>query len=157
MSTSTSTDLIIPKLNEYWPGQGGFFRGAHLLGGFLIEAADFLPKRYQFGNYGKVLKGYSDLDGAENTRKLVEIDSPAAKAAAEYTADGHADFFLPAQRELMQAFLATGCREQEPFSMLSSTPYGSHYAWAVVFKDVSVGRWHRDGEFRVRPFRRFIR
>ena len=155
MSTISSADLAIPKLNEYWPGQGGIFRGTHLLGGFLIEAADFLPQRYQFGNYGKVFTGYSDLDGADNTRKLIKIGSPAAKAAAGYTADGHSDFFLPAQREAMQSFLASGPRKDGSW-VLTSTPYGQGSAWAVDFEYGNVSRWYRYDEFRVRPFRRLI-
>lgn len=155
MPTPIPADLAIPKLNDYWPGQGGIYRGTHLLGGYLIESSDLLPKRYPFGIYGMELKDYSDLDGAENTRKLIEIGSPAARAAAEYTADGHSDFYLPSQRELMQAFLASGPRRAGSWAV-SSTPCGSDFAWVVHFEDGRVPTGRRSYEFRVRPFRRFI-
>ncbi|MBV6304901.1 DUF1566 domain-containing protein [Candidimonas humi] len=155
MSTIPSADLAIPKLNEYWPGQGGLFKGLHPLGGYLIAAEALLKDEFQFGLYGKRLDDFSDIDGAENSRKLIELDSPAAKAATAYTRDGHSDFFLPAQRELMLVHVAQGRVADGPV-VFSSSPFGSRYAWALGFELGSCFNWRRGHELAVLPVRRFI-
>ena len=156
MSTiTTASGLIIPKLRDYWPGQGGRFVGLHPLGGFAIAAEKFLENEYEFGLYGKKLEGFSDIDGAENTRKLIELGSPAAKAAAEYMADGHSDFYLPAHREMQQTGAVLGFDEDGPAAW-TSTPYGSDLAWALDFEYGYVYAWHRSNELAVLLVRRFI-
>ncbi|HCW17346.1 MAG TPA: DUF1566 domain-containing protein, partial [Achromobacter sp.] len=102
------------------------------------------------------LEGYSDLDGAENTRKLLERgDHPAALAASEHSADGHKDFYLPSHRELMQVVAAEGFNEDAGY-VWTSTPCGSYSAWAVNFEGGDVHYWYRASEFRVRPVRSII-
>ncbi|WP_454691168.1 hypothetical protein [Achromobacter aloeverae] len=155
MTTLIPADLAVPDINQIWPGQGGRFVGLHPLGGFLIAAEKRLDGEYEFGSYGTKLEDYSDIDGAENTRKLIELGSAAAKAAAAYACDGHADFYLPSQRELMLCFAASGAEPDGPV-VGSSTPYGSNGAWALAFEDGYVNPWLRDYEFAVLPVRRFI-
>ncbi|OZI57637.1 DUF1566 domain-containing protein [Bordetella genomosp. 4] len=143
-------DLII---GQYVEGQGGIYIGQNAAGKHLVIAANAVDGEFEFGGYGEDLEGYSDSDGAENTRKLLERgDHPAAQAAADYTADGHSDFFLPSQRELMLAFAALGV-DEELSDVWTSTPYGSLYAWAVSFEYGRVDLWDRTNEFRVRPVR----
>jgi hypothetical protein len=143
-------DLII---GQYVEGQGGIYIGQNAAGKHLVIAANAVDGEFEFGGYGEALEGYSDSDGTENTRKLLERgDRPAARAAADYTADGHSDFFLPSRRELMLAFAALGV-DEEFSDVWTSTPYGSFGAWAVYFEYGYVCNWYRYTEFRVRPVR----
>ena len=156
MSTiTTASGLIIPTLLDYWPGQGGRFVGLHPLGGFAIAAAQLLEDEQEFGLYGQRLADFSDIDGAENTRKLVELGSPAAKAATEYTADGHTDFYLPSHREMLQIGAVLGFDEDGPDAW-TSTPFGSSDAWALDFEHGNVNAWYRSSQRAVLPVRRFI-
>ena len=143
-------------VGQYAEGQGGIYIGQTAQGRHLFAAASLLDGEFEFGGYGEDLEGYSDLDGAENTRKLLERgDHPAALAASEYSADGHKDFYLPSHRELMHVVAAEGFNEDAGY-VWTSTPYGSNHAWAVHFEHGLVGHWLRYYEFRVRPVRSII-
>ncbi|CUI41815.1 DUF1566 domain-containing protein [Achromobacter xylosoxidans] len=143
-------------VGQYAVGQGGIYIGVTAQGRHLFAAATPLDGKFEFGGYGDELEGYSDLDGAENTRKLLERGNhPAALAASEYSADGHSDFYLPSHRELLQVVAAEGFSEGVG-DVWTSTPYGSYYAWAVYFEYGSVCFWNRSNEVRVRPVRSII-
>ena len=143
-------------VGQYAEGQGGIYIGVTAQGRHLFAAAAPLDGSFEFGGYGDDLEGYSDLDGADNTRKLLERgDHPAAVAASEYTADGHQDFYLPSHRELLQVAAAAGFNGDGGYTW-TSTPYGSFHAWAVHFEHGDVNRWSRYAEFRVRPVRSII-
>jgi len=143
-------------VGQYAEGQGGIYIGVTAQGRHLFAASAPLDGEFEFGGYGESLEGYSDLDGAENTRKLLERGNhPAALAASEYTADGVTDFYLPSHRELMQVVAAEGFNDDGEYTW-TSTPFGSCFAWAVYFEDGYVGYWSRNGEFRVRPVRSII-
>ena len=143
-------------VGQYAEGQGGIYIGLTAQGRHLFAAAAPLNGEFEFGGYGDKLEGYSDLDGAENTRKLLGRGShPAALAASEYAADGHRDFYLPSHRELLQVVAAEGFNRDGEYTW-TSTPYGSLRAWAVGFEYGYVFTWHRRDEFRVRPVRSII-
>ena len=143
-------------VGQYAEGQGGIYIGQTAQGRHLFASAAPLDGSFEFGGYGDELEGYSDLDGCENTRKLIERgDHPAAVAASEYTADGHQDFYLPAHRELLQVVAVEGLDETVG-DVWTSTPYGSRNAWAVDFEYGAVASWRRIREFRVRPVRSII-
>jgi len=143
-------------VGQYAEGQGGIYIGLTAQGRHLFAATAPLDGSFEFGGYGDDLEGYSDLDGADNTRKLIERgDHPAAVAASGYTADGHQDFYLPSHRELLQVAAAEGFNDDGNYTW-TSTPYGSYGAWAVLFEGGSVRHWNRGGEFRVRPVRSII-
>ncbi len=143
-------------VGQYAEGQGGIYIGQTAQGRHLFAAAALLDGTFEFGGYGDKLEGFSDLDGAENTRKLLARGAhPAAEAASEYTADGLADFYLPSHRELLQIVAVEGFSENAG-DVWTSTPYGSSGAWAVDFEYGNVGRWDRRSEFRVRPVRSII-
>lgn len=143
-------------VGQYAEGQGGVYIGLTAQGRHLFAAAAPLDGEFEFGGYGDKLEGYSDLDGAENTRKLLERGGhPAALAASEYTADGHKDFYLPSRRELLQVVAVEGFNSDSGYAWTSS-PYGSLDAWAVDFENVDVFDWYRCYEFRVRPVRSII-
>ncbi|MFD4837682.1 DUF1566 domain-containing protein [Achromobacter sp. NPDC058515] len=143
-------------VGQYAEGQGGIYIGKTAQGRHLFAAAAPLDGGFEFGGYGDKLEGYSDLDGAENTRKLLLRGAhPAAEAASEYTADGLADFYLPSHRELLQVVAVEGFNE-DASDVWTSTPYGSDDAWAVHFEYGYVYHWTRYDEFRVRPVRSII-
>ena len=143
-------------VGQYAEGQGGIYIGVTAQGRHLFAAAAPLDGEFEFGGYGDELEGYSDLDGTENTRELLERgDHPAALAASEYSADGHNDFYLPSHRELLHVVAVEGFNE-DVSDVWTSTPYGSYGAWAVNFENGYVYRWARHDEFRVRPVRSII-
>lgn len=158
--SSTPSRLSRPALiGATLPGQGGIYAG-DILGDDgtvygLVAAEDDLQGVYQWSpNDGEIQA--SSWDGLVNTNALLRLDSshPAARAAKAYSADGHADFYLPAKREL-QIIAANLPHLFQPKLYWTSTPYGSSGAWAVGFEDGSVNYWYRYNEFRVRPVRRF--
>lgn len=143
-------------VGQYAEGQGGIYAGKTADGRHLFVAAAPLDGEFEFGGYGDELEGYSDLNGAENTRKLLERGNhPAALAASEYSADGHSDFYLPSHREALLVVAVMGF-DDDAGDVWTSTPYGSSSAWAVNFEDGSVNLWDRGNEFRVRPVRSVI-
>ena len=147
-----------PAIGEYWKGQGGFFAGdfrgddGSIFG--LICAEEDLGTK-EWGPSGEVT-GLTNWNGQENTRILLANGNyPAAKAASEYTHDGHSDFYLPSQRELQLA--AANIRHLFKSSYhWSSTPWGKDYAWALDFKNGYTDHHDRRYEFRAAPFRRFL-
>lgn len=143
-------------VGQYAEGQGGIYIGVTAQGRHLFAAEAPLEGGFEFGGYGDELEGYSDLDGTDNTSKLlVRGGHPAAHAASEYTADGHTDFYLPSHRELLQIVAVEGFNDDGEYSW-TSTPFGSYTAWAVFFEFGDVDPWDRDCEFRVRPVRSII-
>lgn len=146
-----------PQIGEYWQGQGGIFAGDFRGDDGTIYGLIVPPKedigRARWAPDGSL--DLSDWDGMTNTTAL-RNDCPAAKLAAEFTRDGHADFYLPARRELQLA----GANLQHLFGKDSwywtSTPRAEYYTWAVDFEYGHTNLNYRLYEFRVRPFRRFI-
>ena len=146
-----------PAPGEVWPGQGGIYIGdfraqAGRLYGLIVAPEEDIG-RAAWGPEGE--RDLSDWDGLGNTRRL-RNECPAAKLAADYTRDGHSDFYLPARRELNLASANAADLFGTESWYWSSTPYSNGYAWAVDFEDGYTDRDTRRSEFRVRPFRRFI-
>lgn len=147
-----------PVIGQYWPGQGGIYAGdfrgddGSIFG--LIRAEEDMGAK-AWGPSGE-LAGLTTWDGKENTRILLTSGNhPAAKAASEYTSDGHSDFYLPSQRELQLA-VANIRHLFKPEYHWSSTPWAEGYAWAVDFELGFTNGYYRHDEFRAAPFRRFI-
>lgn len=147
-------------LGEYVPGQGGHFagdiRGDDGVTYGLIVPSISEDRKAKWGSNGS-LPDLSKWDGLSNTNGLlIRGDSYcAAELAHEFEADGHVDFYLPAQRELMVAFANVPHLFEDGYYW-SSTSYGSDGAWIVTFEDGHVYIGARGYEFRFRPFRRFI-
>ena len=146
-----------PAIGEYWPGQGGIyagdFRGSDGTVYGLIVGKEEDIGRARWAQAGE--RDLSDWDGLANTAAL-RNDCPAAKLAADYVHDEHADFYLPARRELQLAAANVPDKFGTESWYWSSTPYSESYAWAVDFEYGSTSSDYRGHEFRVRPFRRFI-
>jgi len=158
--SSTPSRLSRPALiGASLPGQGGIYAG-DILGDDgtvygLVVAEDDLQGKYLWSpDEGEIQA--SSWDGLVNTNTLLGRSGshPAARAAKAYSADGHADFYLPSKREL-QIIAANLLHLFKKEVYWTSTPYGSFYAWAVRFEGGGVSNWTRLNEFRVRPVRRF--
>lgn len=148
----------IPALGEYWPGQGG------INGGFVPARGD-IPEHYlifadkdlgehAWGRYGEESVATSKWDGKANTDALIAAGGhPAAEEARAYTADGHADFDLPAAAQLHQAWvydlIAKG-------AYWSSTQRSANAAFYVYFDDGYQSTNAKGSELRVRPVRRYF-
>ena len=146
-----------PLIGQEWAGQGGIYAGDFrgddgTIFGLIVPPEEDIG-RARWAPDG--LLSLSDWDGLTNTQALLK-DCPAAKLAAEYTRDGHSDFYLPARRELQLA----GANLQHLFGKeswyWSSTPYDNSTAWAVDFERGLTTTSRRRYEFRVRPVRRFV-
>jgi len=152
----------VPPLGAYWPGEGG--HNAGLVRGengqpdyYLIVAAGPAAEfRAEWGGYEHKTDGAdSASDGMANTKALL-LDSeehPAARLAWDYRAAGHADFYLPARRELQVA----EANAPELFSKgyhWSSTQYSAYDAYGVVFEDGWQSSGVKVDERLVRPVRR---
>ncbi|MHC8295331.1 Lcl C-terminal domain-containing protein [Pseudomonas sp. LB3P58] len=154
----------IPALGAEWPGQGGFNGGLVAARGdvpahYLILAAKDVGD-HEWGGRGIELKGLSKTDGYINTQVLIGNDDerkyPAADACAEYIADGHHDFYLPAAAELYQGWL--NCPEvfAQDCYYWSSSQRSANSAFLMDF-DVGYQYYYVKGnELRVRPVRRFF-
>ena len=159
---SAAPTLIPPAIGQVWPGQGGIYLGTRpgSAGGqpVHIVCATRDVGQFAWGRYGEDAQGASSAtDGAANTAALVrEGDHRAAQACADYSADGHADFYLPSRRELQ---LATAVAP-ESFSTSgwywSSTQGSRHYAFVQAFEDGDSYWSDKDYEWRLRPFRGFV-
>ena len=154
----------VPALGEYWPGQGG-------INGGLVVARGDVPAHYlifsakdagsfEWGGRGIEVKGLSKTDGYTNTQVLIGNDDekayPAADACAEYQADGHHDFYLPAAAELYQGWLNCPEAFAQDCYYWSSSQRSANTAFTMYFGD---GYQYYDAkvfELRVRPVRRFF-
>ncbi|CCH04716.1 hypothetical protein NH44784_007341 [Achromobacter xylosoxidans NH44784-1996] len=159
LSSRPAAPVHQAKIGEYLPGQGGVYAG-DILGDDgvvygLVVASEDLDGTYAWGPEDGERQA-STWDGLVNTNDLLRHNGThaAARAAKAYSADGHADFYLPAKREL-QIIGANLPHLFQPKPYWTSTPCGSCTAWAVLFEHGFVYNWTRTFEFRVRPVRRF--
>ena len=153
-----------PALGEIWTGQGGYNGGfvpargdvpAH----YLIFAAKDVGS-HEWGGRGIEIKGLNKTDGLANTEILIgnedEAKYPAANACAEYQADGHHDFYLPATAELYQGWI--NCPEvfAKGAYYWSSSQRSTNNAFNMTFVDGYQYYTDKDNELRVRPVRRLF-
>ena len=154
----------VPELGSVWPGQGGFNGG-------LVAAHGDVPEHYliiasidvgdhEWGGRGIEVKGLSKTDGYTNTQVLIgnedERKYPAADACAEYQADGHHDFYLPAAAELYHCWLNVPDLFAKDAWYWSSTQRSADNAFGMTFgggNQLNSGKFH---ELRVRPVRRLF-
>ncbi|MEE4632286.1 DUF1566 domain-containing protein [Pseudomonas alliivorans] len=153
-----------PKIGQPWPGQGGINGGfVHARGEvpahYLIIAAKDIGDR-EWGGRGVEVKGLSKTDGYTNTQVLIGNDDertyPAANACAEYQADGHHDFYLPAAAELYLGWL--NCPEvfAQDCYYWSSSQRSASYAFHQDFVGGGQDNDAKVSELRVRPVRRLF-
>ena len=151
----------VPELGAYWPGQGG-------LNGGLVTARGEVPAHYliiaakdagshEWGGRGRESQASSKFDGFANTvTLLLESDHPAAKAAADYSADGHDNFYLPAAAELYHCWLNVPELFAKDTWYWSSSQRSANNAFDMYFDDGIQTSGGKDCELRVRPVRRLF-
>ena len=154
----------IPELGAVWPGQGGFNGG-------LVAARDDVPAHYlivaakdagghEWGGRGIEVKGLSKTDGYTNAQVLIgnedETKYPASNACAEYQADGHHDFYLPAAAELYHCWLNVPELFAKDTWYWSSSQRSANYAFTMDFVDGNQSIGVKNNELRVRPVRRLF-
>lgn len=152
-------DIAAPGIGEYWSGEGGHN------GGF-VPARDGIAAHYlvfaakdagshAWGRRGEESSATSKINGYANTQALLEERGhPAALACAEYMADGHSDFYLPAAAELYQGWLNAPELFAKDCYYWSSTQRSAYYAFYMTFDDGYQYSGVKNGELRVRPVRR---
>ena len=159
MNTATQTAILTPPAHgAHWPGPGGIYicslpalmgvPARHLIAGGETEDLAYGPNI-------DVPGACSQIDGPANTAALLATgkDHPAAQWAAAYTADGHTDFYLPAQLDLLMAYICAPKQFKKSDWYLSSTQDSRNGA---VVQDFEYGgsTWsHKGYERRVRAFR----
>lgn len=154
----------IPRIGEYWAGQGGInaglMRGVNGLSDYFLIVAP--ADRVSFGEleYGprKAVIGTDDeYDGQKNTLTLLATGDtyPAAKACVEFTLDGLKDFYLGARREYALAYANVPEQFKQAWHF-TSTQYSGRYAWGQDFDDGGQDGLSKDYEYSVRPVRRLL-
>lgn len=146
----------LPKIGKYLKDQGGIYAG-YMLGDDGVEYGIIISEEQDVGKHAWGSSGSHELsqwDGLVNTLALHNGYHPAAKAATEYTKDGHEDFYLPSRRELALCLANVPHLFNSDSWYWTSTPRGSDYVWAVDFENGLVGSSDRYDIFRVRPVRR---
>jgi hypothetical protein len=151
--------LLPPAPGEYWPAQGG--RYVCTLGAMMgmparhLIVGDGEGEDLSFGPYERVEGVDSHADGRSNTLALLATGKPhpAAKWAADFTADGHADFFLPSRVDLVMAHACAPQLFKKSGRYWSSTQSSRSSAFAQDFEYGYSGWNFKGNEFRVRAFR----
>ena len=154
----------VPELGAEWPGQGGFNAG-------LVAARDDVPAHYlivaakdvgdhEWGGRGIEVKGLGKTDGYTNAQVLIgnedETKYPASNACAEYQADGHHDFYLPAAAELYHCWLNVPELFAKDTWYWSSSQRSAHSAFTMYFGGGGQDDDAKSHELRVRPVRRLF-
>ena len=154
----------IPEIGQPWPGQGGINSG-------LVHARGDVPAHYliiaakdvgslEWGGRGVEVKGLSKTDGYTNTQVLIGNDDerkyPAAQDCAEYQADGHHDFYLPAAAELYHCWVSCPEVFAQDCYYWSSSQRSAYDAFSLVFGDGGQDDFGKLYALRVRPVRRFF-
>lgn len=157
----SAQENIPPAIGEIWPGQGGIYGGLRQYPEgmcHIIFAAEDVPGRHAYGDYGVSVKAESRTDGRANTAALVEREGKhaAAIAATGHTADGHADFYLPSIGELHHAWQHVPESFATDWYYWSSTQYSAFYAYSVGFGAGWLSYGGEDNVRLVRPVRRFL-
>ncbi|MGE0329724.1 MAG: DUF1566 domain-containing protein [Ramlibacter sp.] len=157
---NTSTPILTPPAHGiYWPGQGGLYIAS-------LPARDGAPARHliasqeelehaKYGPYINIAGANSHHNGRTNTAALLASghDHPAASWAHQHQADGHADFHLPSQAELMACYVFAPEAFNPKGWYWSSTQGDSHNAFAQNFA-YGFSFWgNRGSELRVRAVR----
>lgn len=160
MNAETTAPTDIPAVGQAWPGQGG-------INGGLVAARGDVPEHYliiaaadvgdhEWGGYREESKATSKTDGMANTAVLIDGNHPAAKAAANYTADNHCSFYLPSAAELYHCWV--NCPEvfAQDCYYWSSSQRSASTAFYMTFDDGTQNDTGKDDELRVRPVRRLF-
>ncbi|NYT38910.1 DUF1566 domain-containing protein [Allopusillimonas soli] len=133
---TAATETQIPAIGQPWPEQGGTYVGSLMKDGQLHHLVE--PGGVQF-----------DIED-------VTFRNAAEAVQAKGEINGHNDWRVPDQRELMLAYINVPGQFDKEDWYWTSAQYSEYLAWAFGFENGNVGNWHKYNEFRVRPFRSII-
>jgi hypothetical protein len=151
-----------PNVGEHWAGQGGFYAGIvrnpnngqcwHLI----MHAEEIMD--IAWGPRGKEIADCDSYhDGTKNSAAMLAsgFEHPVIDAIGLIVADGHNDFYLPAQRELnlLCVNLPDKCSDLWHWS---STQGDADDAWVQVFSNGYQGFDCKDYERAARAVRRIL-
>ena len=159
-TTNTSNQpLTPPKLGQYWHGQGGIHIG-QILDGDTVYALIMSTTAFkgEWGTYGTEVDGeFSYANGKHNTQLILAAE-PENKLLLEITqhqADGHSDFYLPANFE-NNIICANAQAHIEKIWHWSSTQYSAGNAWLQDFVDGGQYVYNKGYTLAARAVRRLI-
>ena len=158
MQSNAAEQITIPAIGAIWPGQGGIYAGirqyADGLRHVVFSAEDV--GEHEWGAYGVEVEASSRIDGRINTQVLTANDGhPAASAAANYTADGLTDFYLPSIGELSHGWQFIPEHFKRDWHW-SSTQRSADLAFYMYFDGGSQLSYVKYNELRVRPVRSWL-
>ena len=158
-SPTAATASTPPAPGELWPGQGGRYicmlLPSHGMPLRALVVSDAEAPSLPYGPYLNVPGADSKMDGRANTDSLLASGQkhPAAKWAREYTADGHTDFYLPSQHDLLQALWHAPHIFSKDGWYWSSTQVSRYDAFVQVFENGNSYWGYKCYACRVRAFR----
>ena len=158
MQSNAAEQITIPAIGAIWTGQGGIYAGirqyADGLRHVVFSAEDVGD--HEWGVYGVEVEAGSRIDGRINSQVLTANDGhPAASAAANYTADGLTDFYLPGIGELSHGWQFIPEHFKRDWHW-SSTQRSANYAFYMYFDDGLQDDLGKSHELRVRPVRSWL-
>lgn len=158
MQSNAAEQITIPAIGAIWPGQGGIYAGirqyADGLRHVVFSAEDV--GEHEWGAHGVEVEASSRTDGRINTQVLTANDNhPAASAAANYTADGLTDFYLPSIGELSHGWQLIPENFKRDWHW-SSTQRSAYIAFTMLFADGYQDSYDKLYELRVRPVRSWL-
>ena len=158
MQSNAAEQITIPAIGELWPGQGGIYAGIRQYPDGLrhvVFAAEDVGS-HAWGAYGVEVEAGSRIDGRINSQALIANDDhPAASAAAKYSAEGHADFYLPSIGELSHGWQYIPEHFKRDWHY-SSTQRSAYSAFGMHFDGGIQTNIGKDNELPVRPVRSWL-
>lgn len=161
--TASNNAIAIPKIGEYWRGQGGIYAGVmrgqegkpdrHLI----VPVADALDIKSTWGCRDKEIKGAdNDLYGMPNTIAMAEAGSEIAKQILAMEIEGHSDFYLFARHEARLCYLTVPELFKTDDWYWTSTQSSANYAFLQHFLNGLQHSFNKNDECWVRPVRSFV-
>ncbi|EJL90449.1 hypothetical protein PMI15_00262 [Polaromonas sp. CF318] len=153
-----------PYLTGYVAGQGGYLAAVmrgHVVNGveqpaYALIASEAAAGEFIsiWGNRDQSVDGANSRhDGKANTEAMAAAGCPAALKVKALVIEGHSDWYVPSLGELN----AAASNAPELFSKgwhWTSTQYSRNLAFVQLFEYGDSSWDSKDGEFRVRAFRR---
>jgi hypothetical protein len=164
IAKAQASSIAIPRIGEYWKGQGGVYVGLDRgdegqPDGHLILPTD--PRAY-FKNRAVGTKGVdvvgarSERNGYANTVALAEAGSDLCRDIRALEIEGHKDFFLPAR--FQAALIYANVRELIELGewYATSTQYDAGSVWFQDFYNGLQRNYDKSASFRARACRRLV-
>lgn len=159
MNKAESPNNTAPKEGTYWQGHGGVYAGVCRIGEhrYHIIFADTAESKFKakWGKYSETIDGeFSFADGKHNTDLMLsDAENKITSSILNLNIDGHNDFYLPAQKELMLSYINAPEIFEKTWHW-SSTQYSADRAWVQHFGDGGQYIGLKGSELAVRAVRR---